>query len=90
MLNVVNKVCEKFDVFKFHRSTKQQTLITIGTFADYGMWYKKSFDSAELFIAYRRHGKICWAKCSHFQPHWIFCGNTFTLPWLKVLIIWHS
>ena len=41
----------------------------------------------ETFLKeYRRCGKIHWAILSWFQPHWSFCGNTFALPWLKVLI----
>ena len=36
---------------------------------------------------YRRHGKICWAKCVRFQHLQSFRGNTFVLPWPKVLII---
>ena len=40
--------------------------------------------------AYRRRGKIRWAKCSWFQPHRSFHGNAFALPWPEVLIIQYS
>ena len=29
---------------------------------------------------YHRQGKIRWAKCSRFQPHWNFRRKTFALP----------
>ena len=37
-------------------------------------------------VEYCRCGKIYWAKCLWFQPHWSFRSNTFALPWLKMLI----
>ena len=39
---------------------------------------------------YRRRGKIRWDKRSRFQLHQSFRGNTFTLPWPKVLIIQYN
>ena len=41
---------------------------------------------AKIIPAYRRHGKIRWAKHSWFQPYEDFCGNTFAVHWPPVFI----
>ena len=36
---------------------------------------------------YCKHGKICWAKHSRFQPDERFHGNIIAVPWPVVFII---
>ena len=44
--------------------------------------------SYELSVAYRKRGKIRWAKHSWFQPYKVFCRNTFVVHWPPVFIIY--
>ena len=61
---------------------------SIKQIADFPIRPMKPLGAKWIMEAYRKRGKIRWAKHLRFQPYKVFCGNTFAVHWPTVFIIY--
>ena len=62
--------------------------ITTETNAKFMHWFTIIHIPLIYINIYHRWGKFCWAKLSRFWSYEVFCGNTFAVHWLGVLMLY--